>query len=191
MLNKLIMSLFSLLFIASLTYPAHAINYKKIEKGELDIEFVNDNKSHVKQVRAVGLIKAPRDKVWKAVIDYKNYPKFMPRVEKVSIKKKKGNFRIVYMKLDTPWPFSNVWYTNRYKLDPNNYSVKWLMLDGSIKENRGSWKLKKYKNNSTLAIYQVKVDLGLSFVPQWVINHVSKITIPTIFKRVKYYLENT
>lgn len=180
----LLVSVFCLLISAQ---SVQALNYKDLEQGNVDVQLIDTKE--IKGLKAIAIIKAPPKKVWNTLLDYKNYPKFMPRVSQSIVKKKMGNIYHVYHKMDVPWPFPEMWYTNRCVTDSKKYTFKWQMLEGSLKNTKGSWQLKPYKKKWTLAIYSVEVDFGVPLIPSWVVNRIQSRLAPGIFQGIRKYLK--
>lgn len=168
---------------------ASAFKLKDLEKGVIDVVMFDKGKG-TKGVKARAIIKAPPSRVWKGITSYSKYPTYMPRVETTKVLKKIGASTFdVRIKLDTPWPLSNTWYVNRYRQDKKNWRITWKMVKGSIKYNEGKWQLKPYKGGKyTFATYDVIADPGIPLIPQWIINEVSKRTVPDIFNGIKKFI---
>ncbi|PKL78647.1 MAG: hypothetical protein CVV27_03030 [Candidatus Melainabacteria bacterium HGW-Melainabacteria-1] len=152
--------------------------------GNVDVKAVDHGPGKLKEVKAVGYIDAPPAKVWKAIIDYGGYAKFMPRMKKSTLETRNANMAIATMYLDLPFPFSGTWYTNRYDENPKAMSLKWRMLKGSIKHTDGGWSLKA-QGKGTLATYIVRTDPGVPLIPKILADEATKRTIPDIFKAVE------
>ena len=159
----------------TVAFDADAATFKQLEKGEVDIQFVQ------KKLKARGIFKAPTKKVWETLTDFENYPKYYESVTRSEIRAKKGNQYDVYVEFKFPWPIGKVWVLNRYTLDKSNYRLKWTMLKGTLKnsDGAGSWTLKPVKDK-TLATYKLNMDEGGA--TQWVKKQALYRSIPSVFK---------
>lgn len=167
----------SAMVLVSVPTPALSVSNVKVSAKDL-------GKGKDKQIYATAYLDVPPQKVWKAITSYSNYRHFMPRVSSSKIETRKGNVAIATMKLDVPFPFNGTWYTNRYTENPKAMTVQWKMLKGSLKSNSGGWTLKP-QGKGTLATYRVTTDPGVALIPSWVVNQVTKRTVPNIFKGVE------
>lgn len=166
----------------SFSSSVQALDQAALQSGKVDVRFVDQG--NMKAVQAVGLIKAPPASVWKVLTSYERYQTFMPRVAQCRVEKRTGNTVDAFIKLDVPWPLKDTWYVNRYFLNPAGYTIRWTMLKGSIKHNEGSWQLKP-SGKHTMVYYNVKADTGIRMVPQWIIDNVTKTTVPSIFQAIR------
>ncbi|PIQ26257.1 hypothetical protein COW36_15300 [bacterium (Candidatus Blackallbacteria) CG17_big_fil_post_rev_8_21_14_2_50_48_46] len=154
--------------------------------SKIDVRLLDQGDGRPKTVKAVGLINVPIAKVWKALTNYADYQKFMPKIASSKLEARKGNLAQATLMLDVPWPFTGTWYTNKYVETPSVHSIRWSMLKGSIKHNEGSWQLKA-QGKATYATYTVTADLGVPVIPKWMYGEVTKSTIPSIFEAVEKY----
>lgn len=155
-------------------------------KPQVKVSIQDKGKGQSKQVVATGVINVPIHKVWKALTDYGAYSRYMPRVSSSQLQTRNGNNAVCTMKLDLPFPLQGTWYTNRYLESPQNHTIRWEMIKGSIKDNQGSWQLKK-QGNATFGTYTVRTHLGSLPIPNWMIDTASKQTVPSIFEAVENY----
>lgn len=170
------------MFSLPLSKPVQAISPAALQSGQVDVGFADQG--NMKAVQAVGLIKASPAAVWKVLTSYERYQTFMPRVKQCQVQRRQGHIVDALIKLDAPWPFANTWYVNRYFLNPASYTIRWTMVKGSIKHNEGYWQLKP-SGKHTMVYYSVKADTGIRLVPQWVIDNVTKTTVPAIYKALR------
>lgn len=108
-------------------------------------------------------IKAPVERVYKILVDFKNYRKFNPpelkKVTVVSLTENHAevNYALSSMRITTDC-------TLDYKLIPNK-SLKWKLVDGAVfKHNSGTWDLTSVDKNVTRVALKTKVEFSF-FVP--------------------------
>jgi ribosome-associated toxin RatA of RatAB toxin-antitoxin module len=94
--------------------PPDHINYNTLipllEKGEMNINYFNTDGTY-KQATVFSLISAPPEKVWPVVVDFDNYPTYMPRVGSLEILKRDPTDTWLYYGLEIPGP--NYFFTVR------------------------------------------------------------------------------
>ena len=169
---------FTFSVFVAMTLSAQAMTSKGLEKGEIDIQFVQ--KKPASYLKARGVFKAPVNKVWKTLTDFNHYSRYYESVVKSEVRAKKGNKYTVYVEFDFPWPINKIWVLNEYTLDPSKKQIKWKMLKGNLKnsDGSGSWKLKPFKKR-TLATYRLNLEEG--GMSQWVKKQVLYRNIPSVF----------
>jgi uncharacterized protein YndB with AHSA1/START domain len=157
-----------------------------------------DKASNLAEIRAEAVIKAPIARVWKVLIDFSNYSKFMPYMERGEVIRNEGNFRWQYCRVDAPI-VSKRDYTLKYDLSGAPKTLTWVADNTKgpkakkkyVRVNlaKGSWTLTPTAGGKhTKAVYQLLTSPGGS-IPLWVANMANKRAIPDIIratrKRVK------
>lgn len=173
----------SALAFSLLTLQAQAaISIAELEQGKLDVELIE--RSSQNYIQARGLFKQPVDKVWAALTDFKNYPRYFKSAVKSEVRASKGNQHVVYVEFDFPFPVNKVWVVNRYTVDNARKRLSWTMLDGNLKDSSGagSWSLQPHKGG-TLASYRLDVNKGGA--KQWLQKQAVFRSVPSVFS----YLE--
>lgn len=158
-----------------------AVSFAEMERGKLDLQVVKQAQPFI---QARGIFKQPVDKVWKALTDFKNYPRYYESAVKSEIRAANGNQYVVYVEFDFPFPVNKVWVLNRYTVDHQRKQLRWTMLDGNLKnsDGAGSWSLEAYKGK-TLATYRLNVEEGGA--QQWIQKQALFRNVPSVFS----YLE--
>ncbi len=150
------------------------------------IEIVDPGRGNLKEVRANAYLDAPVEKVWQVLVHYENYHRFLPRVKTSELNRRKGNMAIATMRLDLPFPMNGTWYTNRYIENPQQKTIEWIMLKGSLKATTGRWKLRS-QGKGTAVEYRLRTDPGIPLIPKALIDMGTKRTIPEVLKAVEAY----
>ncbi|MBN1363966.1 MAG: SRPBCC family protein [Syntrophaceae bacterium] len=109
------------------------------------------------------VINAPAERVYKILIDFKNYRQINPpELKKIKIismtdNRAKVNFLVGNSLISTD-------YTLDYKLIPNKL-LEWRLIDGAIIiKNSGKWELTSLDKKATKAAFKFRVDCSF-FVP--------------------------
>lgn len=132
------------------------------------------------------IFNAPIEKVYQVVTDFEKYSEFVPETTEVIVHKKtkssaEATFKIKVMK--------EVSYTLKISLkEPTR--VSWSLIKGDfMKSNDGSWTLKKIDKNTTEAVYELEVGLGL-LVPGAVSKALINSSLPKMMDAFKKRIES-
>jgi ribosome-associated toxin RatA of RatAB toxin-antitoxin module len=114
----------------------------------------------------------PVDKFYKAIIDYKSYPKFVDGMRSVDIENESSNEVTVKFNLSL---IKDISYTLKlsHKL---NQEVSWTLVGGDMmKINNGKWTLKDLGGARTEVTYSLEVELkgffpGLGLIEKTLVN---------------------
>ena len=149
--------------------PALAFDTSKVDAatlqelaGDGQLVVVEENADgSLKLVTAGGRVEAPLETVWAQITQYESYDAWMPQVEKVEVRNRKGNTVDVFF--DLAFQFSviskEVTYTLR-QIETPKRSIRWFLLDGDFSVSRGSWHLVPAADGkSTLVFYSTYTDL--------------------------------
>lgn len=98
----------------------------------------------------------PVDKFYKAIIDYKAYPKFVDGMKSVEIKNESSDGANVTFNLNL---IKEISYTLKMLHKPNQ-EVSWSLVGGDLmKINNGKWILKDLGGARTEVTYSLEVEL--------------------------------
>jgi ribosome-associated toxin RatA of RatAB toxin-antitoxin module len=107
-----------------------------------------------------------------------DYPSPSMATEKVTV-------LLFYTRVDIPWPADDKWYILGVTVSHVEHRSAWEMINGNMKENRGSWKMSSYGDGTrTLVEYEVHTDPGGN-LPDFIQSTATKITLPNVIKSVK------
>lgn len=152
----------------------------RLERGDVLTSFTEE--SGHKRACAMAVIDAGVDAVWGAITDYENYAAFMPHTRESSILERKKNQVLLHTVLE--FPIKQIWYDILLTLDKKNHRVDWVMHDGSIKSNEGSWHLARHPKSRTLATYTLATDPGF-YVPKFLLEKATQGTLPLVIQAVR------
>lgn len=161
---------------------AHEI--KQVERGEVIVQLRGTHESTLKDVRCVGLVKAPPARIWSVLVDYDAYGTIFPRILKSELRAVDGDVEDHYTLLDYPWPLQDRWTVNRITHDEARHFIHWKRLEGSVKEVVGSWRLVP-DGDQTVVIYKVRLDPGIPLIPAWAIDWGTKQVAPDIIRAIR------
>lgn len=104
--------------------------------------------------KAYILMNHPPSRVMGIVSDFEKYSRFMPRVTKSKVVRRKGkNNTWAVMVTNFPWPMRNAWVAVKYtwsKPGKNHYRLDWKRYRGSMKKYWGRMDLFAWGNHRTL-----------------------------------------
>jgi carbon monoxide dehydrogenase subunit G len=94
-----------------------------------------------------------------------------------------------YGHVEVPWPVGNRWYIVKVLWDESQaarhiYTSSWSFVIGSLRENKGEWKVEPFGDNRTLLTYRVVTDPG-GFAPKFLVNSFTKKTLPQVISGVR------
>ena len=164
---------------------------QRLDQGKV-IVFLHSVNSPIKEGTAIGIVEAPVEVVFNVVTANEEFAEFMPYVTKSRVKMAPEGVLLNYQYLDLPFPVGDRHYAikirNSRKFQDGQLllSSSWTYLkdSGNIKDTYGSWLLKPYGVNKTLAQYIVCTDPG-GDIPNWAQNMATKISLPKIITRVR------
>lgn len=157
---------------------------RAIARGDVAVKLVDTPVATMKDVWAIGYVKASPEAIWKVVTDYEHYPEIFDGILSSEIKARQGNKEWHKVRLDYPWPLPDKWTLNELTHDPAARTIRWRRVNGTLKELVGSWRLLP-EGDRTLVVYQVRVDPGLPLVPAWAIEFGTSKVAPSIVTRVR------
>ncbi|UKN01954.1 START domain-containing protein [Paracrocinitomix mangrovi] len=172
--------LFLFSFLLSVTY-ASGWTIEKFKDG-IKIYTRKVAESSVEEFRAFATIDAPRETVFKAILEVEKFPNWFPDItEAKEISRTSFNNRIIYYRLDCPWPADDrdvVLESNVSVDDEKGVSIIQVKeklnikskVDGVVRmpKSRGFWKFTSI-GDKTQVHYQMLADPG-GVMPSWLIN---------------------
>ncbi len=133
------------------------------------------------------IIDVPSKAIYNVVIDFENYPSFLPDVKSVNvISHVKGKGVVVEFEI-------SIIKKIRYRLAFESVASKkvtWKFVSGDLfKDNCGSWSFEEIKKGQTRATYDVEVQFGIP-VPSLITNKLVGHNLPGMLKRFKEHAES-
>ncbi|MBW1988079.1 MAG: SRPBCC family protein [Deltaproteobacteria bacterium] len=143
-----------------------------LEEGELCLVASHED-GRLKQVTAMALVNAPRQKVWDLLCDFSAYEDYMPTVAKSELKQQEDNGdAVVYFSLEVPGPNIDFTVHNRFS-EPEKIDI-WLENDhGPLKTGGWRWELLSPDPGRTILLYDFYTDVtDTNWIVRWLIkNH--------------------
>ena len=151
------------LFGCALASPAAA--RPTLDSGRLDelsryqvLTFNDPFRNGIERGKAIGVIDATPEEVFRVATDYAKYRDFMPRVTSSTVKEAAMDHVLVEMQAELRWPAGASKVTARYtheKLPGDIYRVKFGMVDGSLKQYWGSLYIEPFAPGKTAITYEL------------------------------------
>jgi ribosome-associated toxin RatA of RatAB toxin-antitoxin module len=150
--------------------------------------------SDVREVRAVGEIDAPPEKVYDVITDFEHYAEFMPYLEDGKVISRTQDEVVTWAIMNAPMVSRRDWVV-RVKLDPaKKAGTTWTVATEGppptdkavrLKINDGSWKLEALDGGKrTRATYYLYTDPGGS-IPTWIANKANTMALPDLFEAIR------
>ncbi len=173
MKRSLVAAIFLSVFLA--TFPGageevEGINMKGLDpnqvaalarQGSLVIVKLKPDGS-LKEIVAAAVVNAPSDKVWDLIVDFENYPKFMPQTTEMKIiSRPSENQAITAQTIQVEIYVLKVNLTYQYlqKLDPKK-KIRFSYLSGDLPGTYGGWDLVEVPGkNQTIVFYSLYSNL--------------------------------
>jgi ribosome-associated toxin RatA of RatAB toxin-antitoxin module len=151
------------LFGCALASPADARpTLDQTRLGELSqyevLTFNDPFKNGIERGKAIGVIDATPEEVFRVATDYSKYRDFMPKVTRSTVKEAAPDHVLVEMQAELRWPAGSSTVTARYtheKLPGDIYRVKFGMVDGSLKQYWGSLYIEPFAPGKTAITYEL------------------------------------
>lgn len=172
-------------------FPINEPLMEQLERGEIVVIKTDQDFGDAEHYQVYGLIDADVERIFKAIDDFDDYPKFMPRFEKVD-ETNDANIYIFNIILPLNIKYKYKIKTKKWVEKPNLWlaweTIEWE--ENSIEETWGQWYLEPY-NNQTLIHYQIYTDPGyIPFGFGWIVDVLTKNSLPEIVKNLKEWTEN-
>ena len=115
-----------------------------------------------------------REKLYRAIVDYKAYPQFLEGIDNVDILEQTSSTAVVRFCLNLIKEFSYVLVMQHD--EPK--SVSWVLQSGDIfQKNEGSWLLEQTGEDETKGTYTLDVDLKI-FMPKMISKKLVSSNLP-------------
>jgi hypothetical protein len=149
---------------------------EKLMRGKIITQTIRLPNSNTYECRAVGVVYAPIERVWKVLCDYNRFKEFMPNFSesflvhpdaiqrilnkeindwpkfekfllKSKIEKTENDVLYFYNRLNLPWPLKDRYYILKMVQNSENYNFRWTQFIGNTKVNDGSWELIPFRGS--------------------------------------------
>lgn len=167
-------------------------DYEALEKLKILVHLKEVPGQAVKRARALALLDASPEAVFKVLRDFNTFENFIPYCKEVNVEhQEKDRYRVRFV-LDLPWPLGNRHYVlnlvDRHETVEGKPVLvsEWTYIQGSgnINDTYGSWEMLAYGKDRTLVRYTVFTDPG-GKLPTWVRNFSTTIAVPKVIKGLR------
>ncbi len=129
----------------------------------------------------------PVTKFYQAVIDYKNYNKFVPGVDSIEVQNESPEGATVKFNINV---IKKISYTLKL-LHKKEQEVSWSLVTGDfMKKNNGKWTLEDLGNGKTKVTYSLEIEVkgfipGLSLIEKGLVETNLPLTMSSFAKRAE------
>jgi ribosome-associated toxin RatA of RatAB toxin-antitoxin module len=126
----------------------------------------------IERGKAIGVIDATTEEVFRIATDYARYADFMPRVVSSRVKELASDHALVELTADLKWPAGVSTVTARYqyqKLPNDTFRVTFDKVDGSLKQYVGALYIEPFAPGKTAITYEL-VAVPDTIAPKSAIN---------------------
>jgi ribosome-associated toxin RatA of RatAB toxin-antitoxin module len=123
--------------------------------------------------KAIGVVDATPEEVFRVATDYSKYRDFMPRITESTIKEWRQNEALVELQAALRWPAGMQTVEAKYtieKMPGDIYRVRFNMVHGTLKQYLGSLYIEPFGAGKTAITYELVAEPD-TIAPKSAINH--------------------
>jgi len=102
---------------------------------------------------------ASPDVIYPIIKDVKKFPEFMANVNEVIIKEEADGWQISEWHNEVDG--RKISWVEKDEYEPENYLIKFSLVEGDLKKYYGHWRLKRLEDNSTLVDFSIYFEFGI------------------------------
>jgi ribosome-associated toxin RatA of RatAB toxin-antitoxin module len=131
-----------------------------VRKGGIDSRQREQAGSRIRRSRAVGLLRAPAQKVTDVVLDYAGYRHFMPHFVASRVLSKRGSDARVYIEVSALQGLARLWMEMQIGMASRSETqvISARMLRGNIKGFEAEWQVTPVDAKTTLVAFEMCAD---------------------------------
>jgi uncharacterized protein YndB with AHSA1/START domain len=155
--------------------------------GKVWVETTSPGGGRPREAVGRGVIEAPPERVFRALIDYAHWSEFMPFLETSEARPQPDGSVLAYHVLKLPHAGERHYRIRfRQRAETNRagrtWKIEWSYIPGSgnIADHHGSWTLTALAAGRTFAVLRLYNDTG-GLAPHWVVDRGTTETVPWIF----------
>jgi ribosome-associated toxin RatA of RatAB toxin-antitoxin module len=136
-----------------------------VRKGGIDSRQRPQAGSRIRRSRAVGLLRAPAERVTDVVLDYAGYQRFMPHFVASRVLSKRGSNARVYVEVSALKGLARLWMEMQIGMAATSEPTRVIsarMLRGNIKHFQAEWHVTPVSSQSTLVAFELCADPDFS-----------------------------
>lgn len=172
----------------SFSIPVSREEENLLNRGEIVIREIKEQKAGLQTFEALGQIKASGETLGTILTDFENYPTFMPNVREIEILSRNESGVIMNYLLELP-----LGREKRYRLrisgprqNESSLLLRWSLVpwpelkpEETIKDTTGYWLVQNKAKGQSLVLYHVSTDPGdIPFGLGWIVDILTKQSVP-------------
>jgi len=127
--------------------------------------------------------------VFKGISNYTKYPEYIPGVTKIEVLPPKAKGSVCQVRYEINIIKSFYYTIDMFEKKPNK--IWWKLADSNLmKQNDGSWELKKSGDDAVEAVYSLEVKFK-GFVPSTLTDQIAKANLPAMMKGFQKLIKDT
>ncbi|HMR25677.1 MAG TPA: hypothetical protein PKC21_10025 [Oligoflexia bacterium] len=131
-----------------------------------------------------------QEQMWQVLGNYTSLRYLLPRIKKSQIVWEKEHSALVYLLIDSPWPWRDIWTKVLVQQDINNKSFQWQQQQGMLKDFSGKAWLDQGKSMQKNSIFYTDFQLNMgNSIPKLLQTWALKYYIPKILKQLAHKIE--
>lgn len=188
--------------------------------GEVIVKVERMPECETRLGEVVGVIDAPRERVWNVISDYNEHSDFMPNILECFAIRPEGlellkganpqdlerlesqlrqyqteriadSVVYIYGMGDFPWPMPNKRYILKVVRDPVRYVTHSTMVIGQMKVNESWWELEPYGEDGSRTLARYRILLDPGIpLPEFAIRMATRATLPKVIEAVRKRVKN-
>lgn len=165
-----------------------AEEWRRIRSGEVLRSHRVLPNSHTIEFTVLGQVKAPPERLLAFYFEPTTLRRFQNAVRSHQVVGAQPQRMQVRYDVGLPWPLGNRNFTLDLHARPDANVVRWSLVEGNVKENRGSYAVAPMPNGQTLVTYRIQADLD-TWVPPFLIAWVQGGMLPKVILEARRELE--
>ena len=162
------------------------IAWEALLQGQVNVESIS-NKHGLPGLRAQFTVKASRDAIWLALLDYDNFPKIFDGINKMQVLEQSATGARVEFWVDAK--IKELHYILYRDYVHPGYKLSWYKTEGDLGQITGSWEISDTPyNNVYLIQYESFVDVG-NTIATHVIRYFAKQRAQDMATRLRQWVE--
>ena len=132
-----------------------------VRAGGIDSHQRDQVGSRIRRSRAVGLVRAPLDKVTEVILDYAAYRQFMPHFVASRVLSQRGSQAMVYIEVSALHGLTKLWAQIQIRMLPAAESTRVVlahMIKGNLKDFEAEWQVTPVDPGHTLVAFELCAD---------------------------------
>ena len=128
--------------------------------------------SAIERGKAIGVIDATTEEIFRVATDFPRYREFMPRVVGSSLVSRNNDTAQVMLTAELPWPVGRTWMEADYKMEklPGDiYRVRFDMRRGNMKKYLGSLYIEPWTKTRSAITYELVAEPNVT-APKSMLN---------------------